>query len=119
MVTGRHLHATDSVRVIEVIEVRMRVGNGSGDDPVREVVQYWAKDGTKLAEVDGLGMPCEPQVTVPSEAWENWRRGQPIFVPAGPTWQYVPWHPPQGPTCGSVTMGPVPGEWTATQSEGR
>jgi hypothetical protein len=53
-----------------------------------------------------------------SEAWEKWRRGQPIAVPAEPEWQNVPWTPPQGPTCGRVTNVPMPGEWSATQSEG-
>lgn len=39
---------TTSARTISVIETRTTVGNGTPDDPVREVVQYWHLDGTPV-----------------------------------------------------------------------
>lgn len=43
----------DTVRLIEVIETTLiRRGNGSSNNPVRVITQYWSKDGVLLAEVD-------------------------------------------------------------------
>jgi len=44
---------TRSARLIEVIETVSTRGNGV-DTPVREVIQYWSKEGVLLAEQD----PC-------------------------------------------------------------
>jgi hypothetical protein len=42
-------------QVIEVIETRAVRGNGeSTGDPIREVYQYWSRDGKLLAEHDTL-----------------------------------------------------------------
>ena len=43
----------DSARVIQVIEsTLLRRGKGTEDDPIRIVTQYFALDGTLLAESD-------------------------------------------------------------------
>lgn len=39
-----------SVELIEVIKTRTVIGDGSKENPVREVIQYWDKAGKKLAE---------------------------------------------------------------------
>lgn len=41
-----------SARLIEVIEVITTRGKGVQGDPVREVRQYWSKEGELLAECD-------------------------------------------------------------------
>lgn len=41
-----------SARLIEVIEVVVTKGEGISEDPVRQVVQYWTKDGVFLADND-------------------------------------------------------------------
>lgn len=38
------------VELIEVIHVTTSVGAGTKENPVREVNQYWAKNGELLAE---------------------------------------------------------------------
>lgn len=43
---------TGSAKVIKVIETRAKRGLGTEKDPEREIVQYWALDGTFLAEMD-------------------------------------------------------------------
>lgn len=45
---------TRSAKIVEVIETVSTRGNGV-DTPVREVVQYWSKEGVLLAEQD----PCK------------------------------------------------------------
>lgn len=40
---------TDSAKVIQVIETKSLMGNGSENDPVRIVVQYWTLDGKLIA----------------------------------------------------------------------
>jgi hypothetical protein len=46
-------HTPDSVKRIEVIEVRCGRGSGIDRDPFRIVIQYWSMDGALLAESDG------------------------------------------------------------------
>lgn len=41
-----------SARIIEVIETVANRGAGVEGDPVRDVTQYWTKDGDFLAERD-------------------------------------------------------------------
>lgn len=43
---------TDSARVIMVIETKTAIGDGTEENPVREVTQYWAPNGKRLAESD-------------------------------------------------------------------
>ncbi|WP_180287010.1 hypothetical protein [Paenibacillus sp. LK1] len=38
--------------ITEVIKVVVNKGTGTNEDPVREVTQYWGKDGKKIAEID-------------------------------------------------------------------
>ena len=45
----------NSARVIKVIEVVMRAGKGTEEDPNRLVTQYWSLDGKLLATVDSFG----------------------------------------------------------------
>jgi len=45
--------ADNSARILTVIETtNMTRGNGTEEDPVRVVTQYWTLDGTLLVEVD-------------------------------------------------------------------
>ncbi len=39
-----------SVKLVKVIKVTMRVGEGTPTDPVRVVEQYWNLDGRKLSD---------------------------------------------------------------------
>ena len=43
-----------TVRLIEVIEVKFTKGTGEPDSPVREVIGYWLPDGSKIAEIDRI-----------------------------------------------------------------
>ena len=43
-----------TVRLIEVIEVKFTIGTGEPDSPIREVVGYWLPDGSKIAEIDRI-----------------------------------------------------------------
>jgi hypothetical protein len=48
----------DTARIIQVIETTiLRRGKGVEGDPIRIIRQYWAADGTLLAEVDPLVWP--------------------------------------------------------------
>lgn len=40
------------VEIVEVIHVEATRGNGTEENPVRIVHQYWSKDGQLLAEKD-------------------------------------------------------------------
>lgn len=43
----------NTVRMLQVIETDLeRRGDGTKDDPIRRVVQYWSTDGQLLAERD-------------------------------------------------------------------
>ncbi len=44
------------VEIVEVIRVRAVVGEGTKEDPVREVFQYWEKSGKKIAERINCGI---------------------------------------------------------------
>ena len=46
--------ATDSAKIIKVIETKSLVGFGTNEDPCRIVTQYWDFDGLLLATVDPL-----------------------------------------------------------------
>lgn len=43
-----------SARVIQVIETVSRIGNGTREDPVRFITQYWDFEGNRLACNDPL-----------------------------------------------------------------
>ena len=45
----------NSAKVIKVIEVVMRAGKGTEEDPNRLATQYWSLDGKLLATVDSFG----------------------------------------------------------------
>lgn len=49
------MQTPQSVRIIEVIEVRAARGAGTDADEVRIVKQYWSRDGDLLAENDPAG----------------------------------------------------------------
>jgi hypothetical protein len=42
----------NSAKTIQVIETQCSRGAGVAEDPCRTVTEYWAPDGTKLAERD-------------------------------------------------------------------
>mgnify|MGYP000612660983 CR=1 FL=1 len=62
------LGGPNSVKVISVIEVKAKRGFGIKGDPVREITQYWDKDGNFLAERDD-----EPQMLCEQAQWESER----------------------------------------------
>lgn len=45
---------TDSARVIEVIETKALKGQGTKENPVRIVTQYWDLQGDLLSEKDPI-----------------------------------------------------------------
>lgn len=40
----------ERAKMVEVIKTRTVKGDGTPEDPVRSVVQYWEKDGRLIAE---------------------------------------------------------------------
>ena len=62
------LDGPNSVKVISVIEVKVKRGFGIKGDPVREITQYWDIDGNFLAERDD-----EPQMLCEQTQWESER----------------------------------------------
>lgn len=62
------LDGPNSVKLISVIEVKAKRGLGIEGDPVREITQYWDKDGNFLAERDD-----EPQMLCEQTQWESER----------------------------------------------
>lgn len=44
----------NEARLIEVVEVKSIIGEGVKGDPIREIREYFAKDGTLLARTSGL-----------------------------------------------------------------
>lgn len=45
---------TDKARVIKVIRTESIIGNGTEEDPVRQIYQYWDFKGNLLAKHDTL-----------------------------------------------------------------
>lgn len=45
---------TDKARVIRVIETVSLIGDGTEENPIREITQYWSFDGKHLANKDNL-----------------------------------------------------------------
>ena len=45
---------TDSARIVEVIETRSLMGEGTPYDPCRAVIQYWHKNGELIATIDSM-----------------------------------------------------------------
>lgn len=61
------LNGPNSVKVINVIEVKAKRGLGIEKDPVREITQYWDMDGNFLAERDSDSQFMTDQVIWESE----------------------------------------------------
>lgn len=61
------LNGPNSVKVINVIEVKAKRGLGIEKDPVREITQYWDMDGNFLAERDSDSQFVTDQVMWESE----------------------------------------------------
>lgn len=49
-----HPRGTDSARIVEVIETRSLMGEGTPHDPCRTVIQYWHKNGELIATIDPM-----------------------------------------------------------------
>lgn len=47
----KRLSNVNSVKKIEVIEVRSLIGSGEEESPIEEIVEYFLLDGTRLARV--------------------------------------------------------------------
>lgn len=46
----------DLVQIQEIIKVTLVRGDGTENDPIRQVYQYWEKDGIFITEIDTLAM---------------------------------------------------------------
>lgn len=46
------LRGPDAAKVIQVVETRAVIGNGTENDPTRLIIEYWSLDGKKLATND-------------------------------------------------------------------
>ena len=64
----KRLDGPNSVKVINVIEVKAKRGLGIEKDPVREITQYWDMDGNFLTERDS-----DPQFNSDQVIWESER----------------------------------------------
>ena len=47
-------NSVKKAKVVSVIQVEAKIGTGTKEDPVRNVIQYWDLDGNLLAERDLL-----------------------------------------------------------------
>lgn len=63
----RTVGSVRSTRMIKVIELEVRVGAGTQDDPARVVTQFWSEDGAFLAERDTWNEDKEARSAVPHE----------------------------------------------------
>ena len=45
---------TDSARIVEVIETKSLIGEGTSHDPCRAAIQYWHKNGELNATIDSM-----------------------------------------------------------------
>lgn len=54
MNTTSTMHPIQSVKEIKVIETVSVIGEGTQENPVRQLYQYWDSDGKLLAEHDTL-----------------------------------------------------------------
>jgi hypothetical protein len=59
---GIRARGTDSVRIIKVIETKSLRGDGTLNDPFREVIQYWSFDGKLLSEHDGISHTSSSEI---------------------------------------------------------
>jgi hypothetical protein len=68
---SKRVSNVNSVRILEVIEVRSICGAATEADPVREVVEYFSMDGVLLARHDSRSDDLQPvrteQVVWPGE----------------------------------------------------
>lgn len=58
----------NSVKIIQVIEVKTKKGLGIEGDKIREVIQYWDMDGNFLAEKE-----TDPTILCEQVKWESER----------------------------------------------
>lgn len=42
----------ESIKMVEVIEVKLTRGDGTSNSPVRVVTEFWNKEGKRLADDD-------------------------------------------------------------------
>lgn len=47
---GGKVQGIQSIEVVEVIKTKTVVGDGTGENPIREVVQYWDRTGKLIAK---------------------------------------------------------------------
>lgn len=57
-----------TAKLIEVIETVSLRGNGTKSEPIREITQYWSKDGVLLAEKDTITSDCFNEYGMPNES---------------------------------------------------
>lgn len=59
----RRLSNIDEAQIIEVIEVKSIVGDGTSEDPYRQITEYFSKEGDLLAR-------REPSESLSTGIWE-------------------------------------------------
>ena len=78
----QRLSGPNSVRAIQVIEVKAKRGLGIKGDQVREITQYWDMNGNFLSERDSDQSLLADQVMLESERLnniiKNWSQSQQI-----------------------------------------
>lgn len=47
-------NSVKEAKVVSVVQVEAKIGTGTKEDPVRNVIQYWDIEGNLLAERDPL-----------------------------------------------------------------
>lgn len=44
------MQGIQSIEVVEIIKTRTIVGKGTKEDPVKEIIQYWDKNGKLISQ---------------------------------------------------------------------
>lgn len=47
-------------QIVKVIKTKTSVGNGTKEDPVRTIVQYWGRDGELICTKDPVNEKVKP-----------------------------------------------------------
>jgi hypothetical protein len=53
----KRLSNVDSVKLMNVIQIRSIRGEGNQSDPIEQITEYFLPDGTRLARVNQNDMP--------------------------------------------------------------
>lgn len=54
----------DSVEIVELVKIKHTIGNGTEENPSREIVEYWTKDGDFIFLLDPIKDYCSVNLGV-------------------------------------------------------